>query len=126
MNLYCEELLQKTFSDTVSKNAYLAACKWLAKKVYSKPFAKYVTVKIEKAENDKKSKITTFVVKLFLCINYDEIRKNNCKHCTDLHTIFYQLEKIDCDTCKMHAFDKRLSGASGKLKDFLIGQLEDE
>lgn len=116
MNLYCEEIKRKEFSDEQSKEAYLKACKWLAKNIYSRDeFAKYLVVNIEKK---KKCKLPTFVVKIYISINEDEVSELHCKMCRTKNNIFYQIDKTDCDFCVHTAYKRRLENFIKGIRDF--------
>ena len=108
MYKFSELLCERKFKNKISKNAYLEACKWLAQNVYSKvELSKYVTVQIVKEKVDKKQ-LPTFTVKLFMTVDEKEIKDSYCHKCKQLHTIFYSIDKIDCQTCKMHGYRKQL------------------
>jgi hypothetical protein len=123
--LYSEIILQKNFSNQISKQAYLDACKWLAKNVYSKvELAKFVTVNVEKQEA-KKKQLPTFIVTLYATYNEEEMANSYCEKCRQLHNLLYSVEKPKCDTCKMLAFrkqkSKNLQGIKETLKEVIDG-----
>lgn len=125
MSIYGESLLTKTFTDHVSKKAYLKACKWLAQNVFSKPdLAKYITVKIEKVENKKQE--SGFKISLFVVIDENEVRESYCKKCKNLHTILYSVDKPKCDECKLNAYKKNILGQIDGLFDFVKEVVDDE
>lgn len=101
---YSVKIFEKSFSDEVSKDAYLKACKWLAKNLYSKDeLAEMIHVNVKKEE----SQLPTFVVSLYLVNDENECKECHCKKCRTISTVFYQVEKPDCDHCKMNAYMKR-------------------
>lgn len=121
---YATLVLEKQFQDKISKEAYLKACKWLAKNVYSKDeLANNVQVKITKTIE---SKLPTFTVSIFAIENYSEFKTNLCKKCQTISTIFYQVEKPNCDYCKVSAFDKNMEKIIRNKVKFLREVLEDE
>ena len=121
-SFYSEFLYEISFSDKVSKQAYLRACKWLAQNVYGKDeFSDYVTVKIIK---DKKRKLPTFTVKLFITINEKEMCEDYCGKCKQLHTIFYSVDKSDCTACKLNGYRSKLHDNIKSLVEFWREQLE--
>lgn len=115
MNVYSEKFYEIKFSDKVSKTAYLEACKWLAQNVYSKPISEYITVKITK-EVVKKN--ITFKVELYASINENEVKEDFCKKCKQMHTIFYCIEKPECDKCKAYVYKKKLYDRIKGIKEF--------
>lgn len=131
MSNYSELLYEKKFSNEVSKKAYLNACKWLAQNVYGKvELSKYITVRITKDKINKKDKsqLPTFTVKLFMTINETEMKDSYCHKCKQLHTIFYSVEKPECQTCKLHGYRKQLQDNVEGLVDIWKDkfELEDE
>lgn len=117
MSIYGETLLTKYFSNKVSKEAYLQACKWLAKNVYSKPdLSKYVTVKIEKVKSKKQE--STFKITLFVVIDEKEVNESYCKKCKHLYTLLYSIDKPKCDECKLQAYKRNLLNQIENLFDF--------
>lgn len=118
---YSEFLYERKFMNKVSKQAYLDACKWLAVNVFSKPdLSKYITVQIVK---EKKN---IFNVKLFMTIDEREVKTNYCLRCQQLHSLFYSIEKIDCNTCKLHAYRNELHNQVKNMVDFWKGEFENE
>ena len=118
---YSEFLYERKFMNKVSKQAYLDACKWLAVNVFSKPdLSKYITIQIIK---EKKN---IFNVKLFMTIDEREIKTNYCLRCQQLHNLFYSIEKVDCNTCKLHAYRNELHNQVKNMVDFWKGEFENE
>ena len=99
--LYSKKFYSKKFSDEVSKNAYLKACKWLAKYVLSKEDLQGVEFGIEKISP------TTFELSLYAVLSESEIRDRHCKICKETHSSFYISEETNCNWCKLKAFHKR-------------------
>lgn len=96
---YSKNFYEIEFSDPVSKNAYLKACKWLAQNIYNnQELSKYVSVQIQKAE---KTKIPTFNVILSIELDMKELKNNYCSKCKELYTIFYAIDTPDCKKCKL-------------------------
>lgn len=115
---YSELLYQTSFSDKVSKQAYLEACKWLAQNVYSKvELSKWITVQITK-EQVKKKQLPTFTVKLFITVDEKEMKDSYCGKCKQLHTIFYSIDTPNCDTCKLNGYRKQLNSSVKNAVEF--------
>lgn len=118
---YSEFLYERKFVNKVSKQAYLDACKWLAVNVYGKPdLSKYITVQITKEKKNM------FSVKLFMTIDEREIKTNYCLRCQQLHNLFYSIEKVDCNKCKLHAYRNELHNQVKNMVDFWKGEFENE
>ena len=117
-----EKVLEKEFKDENSKNAYLKACKWLAKNVYSKvEFEDKFQVSIVKK---KESKFPTFTVTLYFVKDESEEKEIQCKKCREIHTVFYCYDGIRCDKCEFNGFHKRVEKDIKKLAAFYKGAIE--
>lgn len=121
--LYSEKIKEISFTDEISKQAYLKACKWLAKNVFGTGYSEYINVKITKK---KKAKKPTFVVELFVSINEEEVKESYCSHCKKIQTLFYCVEKPDCKECKMQGYKKHLQTYIGTLKEKLEENYNEE
>lgn len=120
---YSERFYEISFSDKISKQAYLNACKWLAQKVYSKEeLTKYVAVQIEK---EKESKLPTFNVKLYITISESELKIEYCKKCKSLHSLI-SVGSPDCNTCRMSGYRQYENSSIKNLVDFWKGAFESE
>lgn len=118
---YSEKIFEKKFSDKVSKNAYLKACKWLATHVYNKvELVDFIRVKIKK-ENEDENQFPTFAVTLYATIDGKEIDERFCKKCKQMYSIFYSVDKPKCEECKKHAYCLELNRQLGSIKNFLEG-----
>lgn len=113
---YSVIVFEKSFSDDVSKNAYLKACKWLANNLYNKvELSESLYVQIIK-NNEEKS--PTFVVKIFAKNSETKCKEDFCKKCRTINTVFYQVEKPNCDNCKANAFHKKMEKEIKTKRDF--------
>lgn len=99
---YSEKFFTKKFSDERSKDAYLKACKWLAKYVLSKEsMQSNVEFSIEKIDS------STFQLNLYVVLSEDELRQRHCQICKDTHSSFYISEQTNCEWCKLKAYHRR-------------------
>lgn len=120
------KVFEKEFSNVVSKNAYLEACKWLAKHVYGKPgINDFISVKIEK-QNNKKSKKYVFKVIIYVITDAKELKDEFCKKCKMLHTTFYCVDKINCEECKMFAYQNNVEDNLKRIANFVKETLEED
>lgn len=124
MTAYSEKVYEKSFSDDVSKDAYLKACKWLAKNIYSKKSSKYITVKISKKEPEDKKEKPTFIVELFVTINEKEVKESVCDKCKQLHTMFYCIDKPKCEECKITVYKHELERQTMGIKKYFEEEFE--
>lgn len=121
---YSEDVYEISFSDKVSKQAYLKACKWLAQNVYSKDeLSDYISVQIKK---NKERQLPTFTVKLFITVNERDLCRSYCDKCKQLHTLFYSVDKVNCETCKLNGYRKNLHDNVKNMVEFWKGAFEDE
>lgn len=118
------KIFSKTFKNKISKKAYLEATKWLAINVYSKPeISENISVKIEK----KKANI--FEVSLFVDIKFDKIKGEYCDRCKHIYNTFYQVDKMNCDECKLNGYIKTNEKYAKGIVDFykkIFEEKEDE
>lgn len=121
---YSEKVLEKEFSNEVSKQAYLDACIWLAKYVWGNPdYAKYISVQINKKEVKKKEN-PTFVVSLYVSVDERESKLEYCKKCEQISNLFFCVNKPRCEECKMNAYRKQLYGMVKNLKEYFMEEFE--
>lgn len=123
MAVYCKCVFRKVFEDEVSKQAYLQACKWLAKNIYSNvELSKHIVVNIEKGGEQ----LPAFIVSVYVKEDADEIQGSFCRHCKMLHTLFYSIDGMKCSECKANALvkelDKQLKGKVVAVSDILEGK----
>lgn len=124
MAMYCKQAFQKTFEDEVSKKAYLKACKWLAQNIYSNvELSKDVLVNILKEKNVQ---LPAFTVTVYMKSDAEEIYKDFCKKCKQLHTIFYSVNGPSCNDCKAKAYRAALEKDISCKANFLKEVLEDK
>lgn len=116
------KVFDKSFKNVISKEAYLSACKWIAQNIISKKLEN-LTYKIEKKEE---TKIPTFVVSIFLNVDEEKIHKNFCDKCKHLYNTFYQLDRMNCNECRMRAYRKNTEEYTKGLIEFYKGVFKDE
>ena len=121
---YCKKIFEKSFSNEVSKVAYLEACKWLAIHVYNKvELVKFLSVNIEKSV--ERNQLPTFNVTLYAMIDATETDKSFCKKCKSLYTIFYSVDKMNCEECKKHAYCLELEKQIKSIEEYLKEKFEE-
>lgn len=112
---YSEKFFEISFSDKISKQAYLKACKWLAIKVYGKEeLSKYVSVQIVK---QKDTKLPTFTVSLYITVEEKGLKNDYCNKCRNLHSLM-SVGSPDCNTCKMQGYRSYLNSNTKNLVEF--------
>lgn len=139
---YSVKILDKEFEGDVSKEVYLDACKWLAKNVYSSPsYSENISVQIVKSNKEveklvrhkKTGKIektkqtrTVFTVSLYCVRNLDNALDEHCKNCRHLHNLFFQLNDMHCEECKVTALKRKLETELVGLAENLRKSFDDE
>lgn len=97
-------LFEKTFKDkSLSvKEAYLKACKWVAKNVLTNEKLKDVLVeyKIEKTKAE-----VTLILHCFL--ESEDERKRYCSMCKEFHESVFTNCSYNCNNCNLIALNKR-------------------
>lgn len=98
------KILEKTFKDENSKEAYKQVLKWLAVNVVGKEeISKNTSYQIIK---DQKAKIPTFKLILYVNADESECSSNFCMKCKNMYASFFQIEKMHCEECKLNAYHK--------------------
>lgn len=121
---YAEKFYEISFSDKISKQAYLKACKWLAVKVYGKEeLSKYVSVKIRKMQD---TQLPTFKVMLYITVSEKDQKNGYCDKCKSLHTVMYSVDKPECQLCKVEGYRKTLNNSIKNLVEFWKGMFESD
>lgn len=116
---YTEYIGEKEFVDIDSKKAYLAACKWLATNVYSKPdYTKHIVTEFQKIQNKKGTKFK-FVVKLYCVIDEAEAKRMYCLKCKEMANILYSVNSPKCEECRMFGYKAKLQNELVNMKKFL-------
>lgn len=115
---YSEKVFEKKFLDENPKQAYLKACKWLAKNFYNKDeLVEYFSVKIKREK--EKNQFTSFIVTLYANVNGTEIDERFCKKCKSMYAIFYSIDKPKCEECKKNIYTSEMSKQLRSIKNLL-------
>ncbi len=98
----------KEFSGDDTKQAYLKACKWVAKNVISKvEIGKNTLIKYI-----KNADLPTVTVELYCVFDEKETGEKYCNICKEFHKTFYINQEYNCNACKMKGYmatiDKKL------------------
>lgn len=93
------------FSDEISKQAYLKACKWLAENVVSKVEIGETFWKITKVED---ASLPTFKLELYALIDTEDNIKAFCERCKEFHRVFYVNQQFNCNSCNLMAFKNQM------------------
>lgn len=88
------------------KEAYLMACKWLAKNVISKKDE--IGVYSFEISKDEKAEDTTFILTLYATLEESEINKKNCEICQEVHRLFYVNDDYNCNSCREQAYRRKI------------------
>lgn len=138
---YSVKILDKDFVGDVSKEVYLEACKWLAKNVYSSPsYSDNISVQIKKSEKEIEKKVrekktgriltkkqtrTVFTVSLYCVRDLNVAIKEHCDNCRHLHNLFFQMNDMHCEECKVTALQKKLEHEVVNLAESLRKSFEE-
>ena len=102
----------QNFTSTSTKEAYLDACKWVAKNVVAKEVEIGETFwHITKLDADS----PTVRLELHALIDVDSSHTSFCAKCKEFHSLFYLNQQFNCDTCT-HATFKQLMESKLKVK----------
>ena len=102
-----EPFFSKTFIENTSKEAYLKACKWVAKNIVSNN--NYETKDLKdtfwKVEEEKQGEMK---LTIYCLLDFSEKEKKFCELCQSYHKRFYHNEDRDCSRCNHKAFKSRI------------------
>lgn len=113
------KFFEKLFTGETSKDAYLNACKWVAKHVVSKVEIGETFWKTEKIEAD----LPTFKLELHAMLDAEESTKGFCDKCQEFHRSFYINQQFNCDKCNYTAFKKQVGQKLIIKKDWRLERL---
>ena len=98
------KFFEKNFSSEHSKDAYLKACKWLAKYIISKVEIGETFWKIDRLPD---TDLPTFKLELHAMLKETDFRKAFCDTCKSFHSSFYLNQQYNCDRCNMTSYYKQ-------------------
>ena len=111
---YSEEFYKRTFTAKNMKEAYMKAVKWYSTNVLSK--AEFKNVHVQYIKDDKSPTIT---IHLFAVQDgEEEIMKEHCKCCEEMHHSFFINEDTHCSRCSAAGFQNRLGKRINIKKDY--------
>lgn len=100
---YSEQIAEKTFRGSSTKDAYMRAVKWYASTVIAKDKLHNVQVEFVKG---KAEPIVT--LKLFAVMDEQEAREQHCACCREMHHLFFVNEATECSRCSAAGYQRRL------------------
>ena len=105
MILFSEEFARKDFTADSMKKAYMDACKWYASNILSNDILKDINVSFEKLNESQ----PTIRIHLVMPLKLSVVKKNHCDICKETHKMFYLNDNVDCNRCKINAFEWRMT-----------------
>ncbi|MEG0153615.1 MAG: hypothetical protein RR744_10680 [Cellulosilyticaceae bacterium] len=106
---HTEEIYKISFSDPVSKRAYLKACKWLAQNVIGKDELSELLYSITK--EDVTTQLPTFKITLFASVDEKELREKHCQICMATHSELFKHDNCNCAWCNTKGYQRRTDDA---------------
>lgn len=106
------------FAHEISKNAYLDACKWLAKYVYGNDKLSDIVVDIQKIKPKTEEELTKFKVTLFVTLDKNEFDKDYCDKCHEIHKIWFINDNANCSECKFNSSRKQMANKVNLKADY--------
>ena len=120
--LISEKVLQKEFTASTMKKAYVDCMKWLSTNIIAVNNSKNVLYKIEKKEN--RNSVGRVLLTVYVSTDENEIFEHNCSICREMAGAFYNKEnKYRCEVCKTPPYRNRLIDRLEKLKNGLKGTI---
>lgn len=113
---YSREFFKKSFTADDMKSAYLSACKWYATNVLSKAEFKNVHAQYVKEDD---TEFPTITVHLFAVQDGEnEVLKEHCVCCKEMHQAFFINEDTHCNRCSALGFQNRLERGINIKRDW--------
>lgn len=103
---YSREFYKKSFTAETMKEAYLSAVKWYSTNVLSK--VEFVNVHVQFVK-ETENEFPTITIHLFAVQDGEqEVMKEHCSRCREMHSSFFINEDTHCDRCSALGFQNRL------------------
>lgn len=116
---YAAEMLRKSFSNKDAKVAFLNASKWVATNLIHDEVVRGSTMcKYEKGYDEKTCKYIIIVV-VYVSLNEQQAREDHCAICKEVHHSFFINENVNCNECKLKAYQSRVDNRLQYLKEHL-------
>ena len=100
---YTQQFGKKIFRGASTKDAYMNACKWYASNVIAKDKLHHIQVEYIK---EKEGNAVTMI--LYASFPEEEVMKQHCVCCKEMHHSFFVNEDTHCDRCSAIGFQRRL------------------
>jgi len=122
---YTSDILKKTFEARKAKDAYLKACRWVGTKIiHDEQVNGLVQCRYVKAYDDTSGMYTVTVI-VSAVVDEKAVREEHCKICREVHHSFFINENINCNECKLKAYQRRVDSRLQYLSEHLRGRLSD-
>lgn len=119
---FTEQIFSKKFSDDNAKNAYLKACKWLAKNIISnEKELGDLSININRIDEER----PTYKITLSVHLDEKEVRERHCRICKESHNAFFINQETNCAWCNSSAYQRRLSESIKSKKEYYKTKLRE-
>lgn len=110
---------ESIFKSQTFKDAYLDACKWVAKNIMNKHVEiGEVLHKIEKVVDDEYSNLPTVRLELYAVLDDRELVTSLCEACVEFHNTFYINQQYNCNACNMTSYKKHVETRLRGIKQY--------
>lgn len=116
-------IFAKRFESESYKEAYLKACNWIGKYLFSKVEVGETFWKIDKATD---ASLPTVILNVYVTLDDKEESDRTCKVCCEYSNLFYVDKRQHCDTCKKQKYRERLKHRLSVKKSYRRQQLRRE
>lgn len=124
--LYIHKIYSREFKAENSKQAYLKACKFVAKHVISdksKVEASKVVWDVQKI-ND--SSLPTYLLTLYFRFDDSIFKAQTCKACKEFHCSFFVNEEYNCSRCTKIGYEKNIQKKLQAGSNYIKERLDDK
>lgn len=125
---YIKKFYERRFRAQDSKEAYLKACKFIAKNIISKGSkveVSKVTWNIAMV-NETEEDLPTFQLSLYYKFDDTEFMNQTCNSCKEFHKSFFINENFNCSRCNKVGYEKNVNQKLMVGAEYLKKMLDDE
>lgn len=116
-----EKIIEKQFSATTMKEAYMKACKWISSNILAVNNSQNITYQIRKEKSEFEKKVTLLV---YVTVDEGEVQQRHCEICKEMTGSFFMKQnKHMCESCKLLPYKRRIEEKFRIVKEGLKGKI---
>ena len=127
--LYIHEIYKKQFKAESAKDAYLKACKFVAKTVISdksKVEASKLVWDVTNTTDETGEGLPTYLLTLYYKFDDTLFKEQSCKACKEFHRSFFVNQDFNCSRCNKIGYEQNIRKKLSIGGEYIKEKLEDE